>query len=135
MDKTTAEIIMVCKGKHDLGEFDALKQSIAHYMADRCAYPVELYTEAMINQIIWDAALDYIDSFQEYRASSFLREIHRIMELHNNPISPLNRIDMYEAACIAFQLAQIRNKNGYINGFTEENTGFVYKSSTKSTAE
>lgn len=127
MEKRTAEIIMVCKGQHDFGKFSSLKQAVAAYMSDRCLCPLDTYTDNVINGIIWDAALDYIDSFKEHLASSFLREIHHIMDMHNNPISRLNRIDMYEATCITFQLAQIRNKDGFINGFTEENTKFVCK--------
>lgn len=128
MQKRTAEIIMVCKGQHDFGKFPTLKQAVIAYMSDRCAYPADRYTDHMINGIIWEAALDYIDSFKEHLPSSFLREIHHVMDLHNNPLSHfINRVDMYEATCIAFQLAQVKNDAGYINGFTEENTQFVHK--------
>lgn len=128
MQKRTAEIIMVCKGNHNFGDFPTLKHAVVAYMSDRCACPVDRYTDHMINSIIWEAALDYIDSFKEHLPSSFLREIHRVMDLHNNPLATrINRVDMYEATCIAFQLAQVKNNTGYINGFTEENTKFVYK--------
>lgn len=130
MEKRTAEIIMVCKGQHDFGEFDTLKQAVAAYMSNRCLTPVERYTDAMLNEIIWTAALDYIDGMKDYPPSSFLHDVKRAFDLHNNPIShSISRIDMYEAMCIAFQLADVWHNGAYINGFTEENTSFVYKSS------
>lgn len=126
MHTRTSEIIMVCKGQHDFGDFPTLKQAVIAYMSDRCLCPEEAYTDSKINEIIWTAALDYIDSFKEYFPSSFLRECQRVMDLHNNPlVQNINRVDMYEAICGAFSLAQVRNDAGYINGFTEENTQFV----------
>lgn len=128
MKKRTAEIIMVCKGQHDFGEFDTFKQAVAAYMSDRCLTPVERYTDAMLNEIIWTTALDYIDGMRDYPPSSFFYDAKRAFDLHNNPFShSIRRIDMYEAVCVAFQSADVRHNGEYINGFTEENTGFVYK--------
>ena len=123
MEKRTAEIIMVCKGQHDFGEFSTLKQAVIAYMSDRCIYPAELYTDEQINGIIWTAALDYIDGMKDTRPSVFLREAQRAIEIHNNPlVKSINRIDTYEAICIAFMLCQVRDDKGYIDGFSEENT-------------
>lgn len=129
MDKRTAEIIMVCKGQHDFGEFDTFKQAVAAYMSDRCGTPVSQYTDHLLNDIIWSAAMDYMDGMKDYPPSSFLWSVHRAMELHNNPFSRINRIDMYEAICIAFQLADVMHNGEYVNGFTEDNTVFVCKES------
>lgn len=127
MDKRTAEIIMVCKGQHDFGKFDTLKQAVAAYMSDRCWYPVELYTDEMINDIIWSAAMNLLDHMK--KPSMLLWKVQQVMRLHNNPlVKNINRVDIYEALCGAFQLVSVRDENGYINGFTEENTRFVYKS-------
>lgn len=130
MNKRTAEIIMVCKGQHDFGDFPVLKQAIAAYMSDRCVCPVERYTDEMLNNIIWTAAMDYVDSMKEYPPSQFFCDVKRAMGLHNNPFSSgINRIDMYEAMCIAFMLTDVQKKDrGYINGFNEENTRFVKRS-------
>lgn len=125
MEKRTAEIIMVCKGNHDLGDFPNVKQAIAAYMSDRCWCPIETYTDQEINGIIWTAALDYIDSMTQ-KPSVFFRRAQEVMDIHNNPlVRNINRVDIYEAMCGAFQLSQVRNDAGYINGFTDENTQLV----------
>lgn len=121
MEKRTAEIIMVCKGHHDFGKELTHKQAIAAYIADSCCCPVEFYTDDILNDIIYQAALDYIDGLKI--PSSFIRDIQNALNLHNNPLlHNINRIDYFEAVCIAFQLAQVRdsNKNAFVNGFSEE---------------
>lgn len=128
MEKRTAEIIMVCKGQHDFGESPTLKQAVIAYMSDRCICPEEAYTDERINEIIWTAALDYLDSMKDTPPSVFLREAKRAMDLHNNPlVKNINRIDVYEAMCIAFMLAQVMEDDRYIDGFTEENTQRVHR--------
>ena len=128
MEKRTAEIIMICKGQHDYGEDLGHKEAIAAYLSDQCGCPIEYYTEDVINNVIWDTAIDYTNSFKEHRPGSFLLCVKEVFSRHNNPmVQNINRIDWYEALCIAFQMAQIKNDTGYINGFTEENTQFVHK--------
>ena len=127
MEKRTAEIIMVCKGRHDFGEYLSHKEAIAAYLSDRCACPIEEYADGnIVNQVIWEAALDYIDSIDVHIPSSFLRAVMDSYHLHNNPfIDKKQHIDLYEAACGAFSVAQVRMDGEFINGFTEENTRFV----------
>ena len=129
MDKRTSEIIMICKGNHDYGENLNHKEAIAAYLSDRCMCPIEEYADGrIVNDVIWDAALDYIDSMKEHRPSSFLRSVMDSYNLHNNPfIDKKHNIDWYEAVCGAFSVAQVRKNGEYINGFTEENTEFVHK--------
>lgn len=128
MENRTAEIIMVCKGQHDLGELPTLKQSVIAYMSDRCICPVEAYTDDRINEIIWTAALDYTDGMKDTPPSVFWREVKRAMDIHNNPlVRNINRIDAHEAMCIAFMLAQVMEDDRYIDGFTEENTRHVFR--------
>ena len=128
MEKRTAEIIMICKGNHDYGEDLSYKQAISAFLSDHCLCPIDYYTEAMINNIILQAAFDYVDSFKEHRPSSFLRYVKETYDLHHNPlVENIKRIDIYEAICIAFEMAQVKDENGYINGFTEENTQRVRK--------
>ena len=63
MNKRTAEIIMICKGHHDYGENLNHKQAIAAFLSDHCLCPIEHYADGtIVNRVIWDAALDYIDS-------------------------------------------------------------------------
>lgn len=127
MEKRTAEIIMICKGKHDYGEHLSHKQAIAAYLSDHCACPMEYYADGtIVNSVIWNAALDYIDSI--HRPSHFLRCVMDSYNLHNNALvdKKLN-IDWYEAVCGAFSIAEVAEDGEYINGFTEENTQFVNK--------
>lgn len=129
MEKRTAEIIMICKGHHEYGKDLNYKQAIAAFLSDQCLCPIEYYTDDVINQIIWNAAIDYINSFKVHRPGSFLQYAKEVFDRHNDPMmnNVLNKIDMYEAICIAFHMAQVRDDNGFINGFTKENTQFVRK--------
>ena len=129
MEKRTAEIIMICKGRHNYGEDLGHKQAIAAYLSDQCACPIEEYADGrIVNEVIWVAALDYLDSIKEFRPSSFLRAVMDSYNFHNNPlIDKKHNIDMYEAVCGAFSVAQVRKDGEYINSFTEENTQKVHK--------
>lgn len=128
MEKKTAEIIMICKGKHDFGEELSFKQAIAAYLSDWSACPIEFIDEKSVNNAIWEAFLDYLNGMKGQSSISFLREAKEAYDRHNNSlVKNIDRIDMYEALCIAFQMARVRNQDGYINGFTEENTSFVHK--------
>ena len=130
MEKRTAEIIMICKGQHDYGKDLGYKEAITAYLSDHCGCPIEYYADGtIVNRVILDAALDYIDSINVHRPSSFLRGAMDSYNLHNNPLidKKLNT-DWYEAVCGAFSIAQVKKDGEYINGFTEENTQFVHKS-------
>ena len=118
MEKRTAEIIMVCKGRHNFGETTSHKQAVAMYMSNRCACPLEEYVDAVLDPIIFEAALDYIDGAD--RPSVFVRAIQDALRLHNNPLVKCPRIDYAEAICIAFSLVQARDDGCYVNGFTDE---------------
>ena len=138
MEKRTAEIIMICKGNHDYGEHLSHKQAIAAFLSDHCLCPIEYYADgSIVNSVIWSAALDYLDSINAHRPSSFIRCAMDSYNLHNNPlVDKKHNVDWYEAVCMAFSDAQVRNTQGeYINGFTEENTQFVYKRDKFKTAE
>lgn len=121
MDKRTAEIIMICKGRHDFGEELTHKQAIAAYMSDACGCPIEEYTNNILNDIIYQAALDYIDGLP--KPSVFIRSIMDVLNLNNNPlISADQHLDYYEAVCRAFSLVRVKAKNEYgdeyfVNGF------------------
>lgn len=126
MEKRTAEIIMVCKGQHDFGKSLSCKQAIAAYMADRCCTPLNVYTDKVINKVIWKAALDYLDSMKEHRPSVFLRECENVLYCSTSPFADYEApMDAYDAICGAFAQAAVKDDRGYINGFTEENTRLV----------
>ncbi len=95
-------------------------------MSDRCGCPIEIYTDELINDIIWTVASDLLNHMK--RPGSFLWKTKQVMDLHNNPfVKNINRVDIYEAMCGAFQLVEVRDDSGFINGFTKENIGFVRK--------
>ena len=130
MDKRTSEIIMICKGNHDYGENLNHKEAIAAYMSDVCLVPLDFYSKDYnINRVIYSAALDFIDNAD--RPSHFIKLIQEFLDVHNNPAFDNRRIDYYEAICIAFQIMEVMDDGEYVNGFTEENTGFVYKKNKK----
>ena len=129
MELRTAEIIMICKGNHLLGDNLSFKEAIAAYMADRCDCPIEDYNNKIINKTIWNAALDYIDNIKDSNPSAFLRDIEEIYSKHNES-SILKNVDWYEAICIAFRLVKIKNNERYINGFNQSNTAYVKKRKT-----
>lgn len=127
MEKRTAEIIMVLKGNHDLGEFDTLKQALAGYMSDRCDYPADEYSDEMLFGIVREAVMDYlytcVDGGQK---RAFMYHYFDAHKWH----------DDLECWLAALQMVQVREKNKdgsytYINGFTEENTAFVYSDAAK----
>ena len=132
MLQQTAEIIMICKGRHDYGDNLTHKQAIAAYLSDQCFCSIEYISDNDINDVIWQAAIDYINGFKEHLPGSFLQYAKEVYDRHNNPLNKnFNRIDIYEAICSAFQMAQVKSDGGkYINGFTEENTRFVYKTNS-----
>ena len=118
MEKRTAEIIMVCKGQHDFGKFPTLKQAVIAYMSDRCCCPVEEYTDKNLRGIIYDAFMDYMFSCANSR--EFLYHIKEA--LYWCDWSPREGMDDITAVLIGFQLCNIRDDTGYINGFSDENT-------------
>lgn len=120
MEQRTAEIIMICKGKHDFGEDLTHKQAIAAYLSDQCGCPLDYYKDDVIESVIKNAAKDYIDGIR--RPSFFIGQIEEVMERHNNPLSKCENVTYCEAICIVFSLAQVRDGSAYVNGFTEENT-------------
>lgn len=121
MENRTAEIIMICKGHHDYGKNMSHKQAIAAYLSDDCFCPIEFISDRDVNDVIWVAALDYVDGLK--KPSSFLRAVMDSYNLHNNPLidKKLN-VDMFGAVCGAFSIAQVKADGCYINGFTKENT-------------
>jgi len=126
MEDRTAEIIIVCKGNSDYSLDNGFKSAIAEYLSNDCGCPIEFYKDnKVVNEQIWNAAVDYINNIKDSNPGAFLQEVRHDYDLHNNSLGILNPVDMYEAICIAFQLATVRNNEGYINGFTELNTTYV----------
>lgn len=109
MTQRTCNIIRACKGSlyPDVnGELNRVKA----YMSEECDCPIEDYTESIMEQIIMEAMYDYIDTCD--RPSYLLRLVYSAGVSRN--------LTFVEKVCIAFCLVQVRDDNGYINGFTED---------------
>lgn len=123
MEKRTAEIIMVLKGNHDLGERDTLKQYLAAYMSDRCDYPENEYTDDMLFGITREAVIDFIRGcYSDGQRAVFLYDYFEAKKWHED-----------ETSCWLSALSQVQVREklndgtySFINGFTEENTTFVH---------
>lgn len=130
MEKRTAEIIMVCKGQHDFGKFPSLKQAVTAYMSDRCGCPAETYNDGTLRLIIYDAFMDYISSCSDIRC--FLYDIKNALYWCDG--RPREGVDDITGVLIGFQLCDVMDSAGYVNGFTEENTQRVRRNSLKEKA-
>ena len=118
MEKRTAEIIMVLKGNHNLGEHDTLKQYLIAYMSNRCYCSKDVYTDELLYSVVKEAIKDtmsHLSSPGQIRA--FLYSYFEARMSH----------DELDSWLVALQLMQVRENGEYINGFTEENTKLVRK--------
>ena len=123
MEKRTAEIIMICKGRHKFGDDLCAKAAIKAYICDRCAIAPEHSQIRDVNDIIWTAALDYMNSAS--KPSFFISSAKEIYDrAHSSALGKnTDPIDIYEAICRAFRLVRVKADDGqFINGFCEEYT-------------
>ena len=116
MEKRTANIIMVCKGHHNFGKDLTLKQAVAHYMSKTCACPIEAYDERTLRSIVWEAFMDFMSTCTSPRG--FLYHIKEACYWCD--WTPREGGDDITAILIAFMLCEVRDDNGYVNGFTDE---------------
>ena len=113
MEQRTLNIINILKGNtkyygiyDDVDAIEAIKQ----YMADECAYKAEWYTEKDMFDILYTAMLEYLDHCD--KPSFFMWCLKDVMRKHN--------WDMYHAIAVVFSAyTQVRDDNGYINGFDD----------------
>lgn len=110
MTQRTFNIIMACKGNL-FGEIPAAADRVRHYMADVCGCEVSSYDESVLEGILFNAFTDYIDTCD--KPSAFLKEWKWIAGLfpYNTPTKRM---------IAALGGTQVRNDNGYVNGFTDE---------------
>lgn len=110
MDQRTLNIIYLCK-RHSHKYWDGANNcidAIKNYMADECAYEAEWYTDKDMLDIMYDAMKDYLDHCDKPSAFMWqLKDVH--LQEENLPL----RI------AIALSLVQVRDDNGYVNGFDD----------------
>lgn len=111
MEQRTCNIIMCCKGHCKLVKPDAsMEEAIIAYMSAECICPRERYNRKTLESIVLEALYDYMNFVD--RPGYELRQLFH--QYHTQDPSILERI------LIMFQLTQVRDKNGCVNGFTEE---------------
>ena len=115
MTQRTCNIIMACKSRKS-GEECEFIDKVKQYMSKECDCPIEHYTQGIMDDIMFEAMCDYIDTCD--RPSVFLRNLRQLNRWFDNKC-------VAERIAIAFDLVHIRHKdnNGefkYINGFTAD---------------
>lgn len=109
MTQRTCNIIMCCKGNSKYSNKGDSIYSIKRYMGDECIYNWENYTDAMIQDILYTALMDYIDWVK--KPSFVLWCLKNDGRLHEN---------INEKICAMFANVKVRDDHGYVNGFTQE---------------
>lgn len=109
MEQRTCNIIMCCKGNDKYGYKADPIYSIKRYMGKECAYPWRDYTPGMVDEILHTALRDYIDGVKK---PSFV--LWQLQECGKWVQSEAEKI------CSMFALVQVKDDDGYVNGFTDE---------------
>lgn len=113
MEQRTCNIIMCCKGHCTLpaNETGLPKDAIAAYMSKECACPKEDYHGHLMQMILTEALFDYMNSAS--RPGADLRTLFQHSFIEPEPT-------LSDRICTMFALVQIQDKDGYVNGFTDE---------------
>lgn len=109
MEQRTCNIIMCCKGNDKYGYKADPIYSIKRYMGKECAYSWRNYTSGVLNEILYTALADYIDCVK--KPSLVLWELRQCGKTAKN---------LTEQICSMFALVQVKDDDGYVNGFTAE---------------
>ena len=111
MEQRTCNIIMCCKGHCKLaGENAPPLEAIAAYMSAECACPKEDYTGKLMEMILREALFDYMAG-----ADKPGYELRQLLQQYATRDPNLS-----ERIYTLFQLAQVRDDNRYVNGFTDK---------------
>lgn len=111
MGQRTCNIIMCCKGHCKLaGENAPPLEAIAAYMSAECACPKEDYTGKLMEMILREALFDYMAG-----ADKPGYELRQLLQQYATRDPNLS-----ERIYTLFQLAQVRDDNRYVNGFTDK---------------
>ena len=112
MDQRTLNIINIVKGNtkyYRIYDNTDVIEAIKQYMADECAYKAEWYTNRDMLDIMYDAMRDYLDHCD--KPSFFMWELKEVL-MKDSENLPLR-------IAIALSLVQVKDDNGYINGFDD----------------
>lgn len=110
MEQRTCNIIMCCKGHCQLeGAGQTPMEAIAAYMSNECGCPREDYKGRLMETILREAMFDFFAGAD--KPGYELRQLFHQYATHEPSLS--------ERICTMFQLTQVRDDNGYVNGFTD----------------
>lgn len=111
MTQRTCNIIMCCKGNDRFGCLADPVLSIKRYMAHECCCNERIYTDQVLDSIIFDALRDYINGAKN--PGYVLWSIREDGKWYD---------DLYEKIIAMFSLVQVREGSNHhcVNGFTEE---------------
>ncbi|MCI8843235.1 MAG: hypothetical protein HFF08_03880 [Oscillospiraceae bacterium] len=111
MEQRTCNIIMCCKGHCRLeGATGDPFGDIAAYMSQECGCEKEIYQGKLLENILRTALFDYMNS-----ANNPGYELRQLLQNY-----ALWEPSLSERICTMFALVNVRDDNGYVNGFTQE---------------
>lgn len=111
MEQRTCNIIMCCKGHCKLVSENASPlESIAAYMSAECDFPKEDYTVELMGMVLREALFDYMAG-----ADNPGYELRQLLQQYATYDPSLS-----ERICTLFQLVQVKDNTGFVNGFTDE---------------
>lgn len=106
MDQRTCNIIMCCKG---FGKGQGAKEKIINYIAKECALPEAKLDDERLIYILYAACVDFMNNCSKSGSQEFFQALY---------LSKGN--GFIDHAIAAFCQIDVKDANGYINGFSEE---------------
>lgn len=110
MEQRTLDIIRICKGTTKYSQNDTVYNGIRRYMSDEYMMAPDYYEDEDIDCVLWEAMKDYLDHCD--KPSFFMWCLKDVMDRYN--------WELYPAIAVVFgRHTQVRNDNGYVNGFDD----------------
>lgn len=113
MDKKTVGMIRFLK--HHGTEYPTYRDAAIAYMMDYSGCDRKVYTDGVIESIIFEVFCDFIDAVD--KPSMHIRQMQESQRISNHSAFASN---VYDYMLSAMAMVQVRNDHGYINGFTAE---------------
>ena len=107
MEKLTLGIIKAMKHNYE----ESLKETLIKFMMNYSGCDREVYTPDKVNQIIFQAFADFMDTVDSPREQLYMMK--DAMSIHH-----LDKdYDIYDAMLSTMMLVQVRDNDCFINGF------------------
>ena len=103
--------------KHELKHYSTLTDAAIAFMSNYSQCDPKVYTQPVINLIVFDLFMDFIDHVD--KPSMSLRQLQESRKIHEEYLH--EDFSETEAMLIAMMMIDVRNDKGeYINGFKAE---------------